>query len=180
MQREAIAACKRHGLVDPAWQRVLLARRLPQSETTARAGVTPYLSCGRNPGLVVAVAGFFFGVQSREAIDKQRLHHWRRELAELVSEAGLPIAAQAQLAPVPDEIIVVSLGAMRAILEFARRFASGARSATSAWVLVDALGPLASASCWTICASVLMNLAVAPDQKLLFRLLSSCWLHSCA
>ena len=44
-QGEASAACKRRSLVDPAWQRVLLARR-------------------RNPGLVDAVASFFCGVPS--------------------------------------------------------------------------------------------------------------------
>ena len=51
--------------------------------------------------------------QSREAIDKQRLLHWRHELAELVSEA---IAAQAKLglASSPEEIIVASLASIRA------------------------------------------------------------------
>ena len=34
VQGDASATCKRRSLVDPAWQRVLLARRLPQSETT--------------------------------------------------------------------------------------------------------------------------------------------------
>ena len=37
VQCEATAACKRRSLVDPAWQRVLLARRVPHSEATAPA-----------------------------------------------------------------------------------------------------------------------------------------------
>ena len=64
VQSEATAACKRRSLVDPAWQRVLLARRLPQSETTARGLCETYCGCGRNPELAGAVASFFFGVPS--------------------------------------------------------------------------------------------------------------------
>ena len=123
-QGEASAACKRRSLVDPAWQRVLLARRLPQSETTV-PGLCDTLSwlrsksgaCRRSGKLLLRGPKQLSRVedgQSREAVDKQRLLHWRRELAELVSEAGLPIAAQAQLASAPEEIIVASQGAMRA------------------------------------------------------------------
>ena len=124
VQGDASATCKRRSLVDPAWQRVLLARRLPQSETTV-PGLCDTLSwlrsksgaCRRKGKLLLQGRKQLSRVedrQSREAIDKQHLLHWRRELAELVSEGGLPIAAQAQLASAPEEIIVASLGSMRA------------------------------------------------------------------
>ena len=123
VQGDASATCERRSLVDPAWQRVLLARRLPQSKTTI-PGLCDTLSwlrsksgaCRHNGKLLVQGREQLSqdeDGQSREAIDKQHLLHWRRELAELVSEAGLPIATQAQLASAPEEIIVASLGSMR-------------------------------------------------------------------
>ena len=98
--------------------------RLPQSETTV-PGLCDTLSWLRSKSGACRCSGKLLlrgpkqlsrveDGQSREAFDKQRLLHWRRELAELVSEAGLPIAAQAQLSSAPEEIIVASLGAMRA------------------------------------------------------------------
>ena len=124
VQCDATSACKRRSLVDPAWQRVLLAHRLPQSESTA-PGLCDTLSwlrsksgaCRRSSTLLFRSRKQLSRIedgQSRESIDAQRLLHCRRELAELVSEAGLPIAAQAQLASAPEEIIVASLGSMRA------------------------------------------------------------------
>ena len=95
----------------------LVLRRLP------RAYVTPHLGCGRSPGRVGAVASSFFEVPSNfhrlktgslARLQRRDSLHWRCELAELVSEAGLPIAVQAQLASAPEDIIIASLGSMRA------------------------------------------------------------------
>ena len=123
VQCEATAACKRRSLVDPAWQRVLLARRVPRSEATAPGlcDTSSWLrsksgACRRSGKLLLRSSKQLSQAeegQSREAT-KKRLLHWRCELAELVSEAGLPIAVQAQLASAPEDIIIASLGSMRA------------------------------------------------------------------
>ena len=120
----------------------------PSLKRLSRASVTLYRGCARNPGLSTQWQASSAGPkqlsrvedgQSREAVDKQRLLHWRRELAELVSEAGLPIAAQAQLASAPEEIIVASLGAMRAST-IRKKVREWRKLRNFAWVLVDVPG----------------------------------------
>ena len=63
-QFETTAACKRRSLVDPAWQRVLLACRLPQSETTT-PGLCDTLSWLRSQSGACRRSGkLLFGVPS--------------------------------------------------------------------------------------------------------------------
>ena len=88
------------------------------------------------------------------------------------SAFGLHYSAQAQLASAPKEIIVASLSSMRASA-IRKKVRERRKVCTSAWVLVDVHVLRTWASCWTTCASMWMNLAVALCQKLLSRHLLS-------
>ena len=97
-QRLAANVCKRRARVDPAWQRVLLAKSSPLTSLAAGARrskrMQKALRCTQG--------------QSREDIDKQRLARGRRELVEIIIEAKLPIVANAQLAFCPQPVIEAS------------------------------------------------------------------------
>ena len=117
-QNLAASVCKRRARVDPAWQRVLLAKRSPPTALAGLPGLDDTLSwlrqkSGARRSKSMQRALRCAEGQSREDIDKQRLARWRRELVEIILEANLPIVANAQMASCPQSVIEASLGCAR-------------------------------------------------------------------
>ena len=116
---EAVFAGSRRGRVDPAWQRVCLAKRSQERCSAVEAGLEDTLSWLRKKSGAVsrrAARGSKRLGESRADLEKAVLQKRRTALMELVVEAKLPIWRQAELASLaePDVAVALSLGSLRA------------------------------------------------------------------
>ena len=118
---------KRRGLVDPAWQKVALAKRMSSdsSSVSGSAGSLGSLSwLLKHSGArrqrrawptraAKKLADSELGL-TRAAIEKAELERWRGQLVELLLESNVPMTQQAKMASNPSAAIAASLGSMRA------------------------------------------------------------------
>jgi len=97
--------------------------------------------------------------QSRVQREAPDLERWRGELAELITEARLPLAIQAQQRRGPQKLVAAALGGMRAAT--IRQRISGENSVLSVLAWLNWHGRPTWASCWTTCKNELLNPVLA-------------------
>ena len=136
VQCEATAACKRRSLVDPAWQRVLLARRDPHSEATAPA-LCDTLSWLRSKSGACRRSGKLLLRSSKQLSQAEdgslaRLQTSRGSFIGDVSRRSWFPKPDCQLQRRRNSLLLPRTLLLRPLVllglpQFARRFASGAR-----------------------------------------------------